>query len=169
MNFNEAISHLFERSNAMQSFWGFYISIAGALLAFFGTGKRSKYVTRILLLLFIVIAGVNLNGMSDVAKQRQMLRGLVERTFCAVVPSDRRRSLDGELEACRAADSFAAGHPLLPSPPDGQVIEGLLRTVHPPPVWAVVATHLLFDAAVLAAIWFLQRERRTTVSDRPAS
>jgi hypothetical protein len=96
MEFKDAVTQLFERSNAMQSYRGFYITIVGALLAFFGAARRSRRVTQILSGVFIVIAIVNLDGIRDVAKQRVMLRCLLEKTFVAVAPPNRVSQLRGE-------------------------------------------------------------------------
>jgi len=136
MEFKDAATQLFERSNAMQGFWGFYITIAAALLGFFGTARRPLEVILILSLVFILIAKVNLDGIRDVAKQRVMLRGLLE-----------------------SAGKSDAQSPLLKSTPPAEVIDGYLRTVHPPSVRSVVTTHLVFDGVVLGAIWFLQYPR----------
>ena len=168
MEFKDAVTQLFERSNAMQSYWGFYISVAAALLAFLGTAKRSRRVTQVLVALFVVIAGVNLDGIRDVARQRAMLRCLLEKTYVANAPPCRANEFRRDHEL--TCDGPLTGpNPLLEKWPSAEVMEGYLRTVHPPPVWGVVATHLLFDGAILGAIWFLQRGRRVTISEKPVA
>ncbi|HWW62054.1 MAG TPA: hypothetical protein VN181_11855 [Thermoanaerobaculia bacterium] len=152
MDFRDVIAQLFERSNAMQQFWGFYITISGALLVFFGSAKRESHVTWILAVIFVLIAAFNLGGMLGVAKQRLMLRCLVERAFQQTAPDD-VIELRAELTCSALPETSAL---LVTNAPPKEVIAAYLRAVHPPPVIGVVTLHLLCDATILASICFLQ-------------
>jgi len=132
VEFKDVAGHLFERSNAMQAFWGYYITIALALIGFFGTAHRSTTLAAILTGAFIGVAIVNLGGMRDVAGQRVALRRLLDKASKAT-----------------AASVFRA--PL----PSTEVIDTYLSSVHPPLVFGVVATHVVCDVVVIAAIWGL--------------
>jgi len=133
MDFKDVAGHLFERSNAMQSFWSYYITISGALLAFFGSSRRSIPLTILLTIAFIGIAAANLGGMKNVAQQRVALRALL---------------MNAKTE--KADQVFKA--PL----PSQAVIAAYLDVPPPPPVAGVVATHLCCDVVVIAAIWVLR-------------
>lgn len=159
MDYKDAVTQLFERSNAMQSYWGFYITVSAALIGFFGTARRPVAVTRVLVGLFIVVASVNLNGISDVARQRAMLRGLLEKTFVVEAPDDLRLKSAKEIRCCKTKETQPASS-LLENTPSLDVQIGYLSTVHPPPVWGVVVTHLLFDLTIIISILFLQRGQR---------
>lgn len=116
----------------MQAFWSYYITISGALLAFFGSSRRSIPLTILLTVAFIGIAAANLGGMKNVAQQRVALRTLLM-----------------EARTERAREVFKV--PL----PSETVVTAYLKFPAPPPVWGVVTTHLCCDVVVIAAIWFL--------------
>lgn len=133
MDFKDVAGHLFERSNAMQSFWSYYITISGALLAFFGSSRRSIPLTILLTVAFIGIAAANLGGMKNVAQQRVALRALLMHA------------------GTEKADQVFK----IPLPSD-TVVKAYLDFPPPPPVKGVVTTHLCCDAMVIAAIWVLR-------------
>jgi hypothetical protein len=70
----------FERSNAMQMYWNFYITIVLALMAFFGTVKTvsNQIFTGILILAFIAFAMVNLGALREVDQQLIDAKMLIE-------------------------------------------------------------------------------------------
>ena len=131
MEFKDITAQLFERSNAMQTFWSYYITIALALIAFFGTTQRSKTLAAIFTIAFVGVAMVNLDGMKNIAHQRLALQDLVA---AAKAPS--------------AAAVFA-------KPVSAKVVDAYISSVHPPSVCGVVVAHLFCDAVVIAAIWVL--------------
>ena len=76
MSFKDLMSQLLERGNAMQTFWGFYITIAFGLLAVISNTKsvqHLKSLATILSVAFLLFAAANYGGMSDVARQREFL------------------------------------------------------------------------------------------------
>jgi hypothetical protein len=133
MDFKDVAGHLFERSNAMQSFWSYYIAVSGALLAFFGTSRRSIPLTILLTVAFIGIAAANLGGMKNVAQQRVALRALLMQA--------RTENADKVFKV-----------PL----PSEAVVAAYLDVPPPPPVNGVIATHLCCDVVIIAAIWVLR-------------
>ncbi len=78
MEFKDVATQFFERSNAMQAFWGYYITIALALVTFFGASPRSRRLASVLTAAFLGVAAVNLDGMTDVARQRLALWTLLQ-------------------------------------------------------------------------------------------
>ena len=80
MEFKDALTLYFERSNAMQVFWNFYITVNLAIIAFFGSrdaSKDNRFVAAIITVAFTVFAIVNCNGLYDVTQQRIALKGLI--------------------------------------------------------------------------------------------
>ena len=146
MEMKELVAILFERGNAMQSFWGFYITVAGALVAFFGSGQRSKLLAFLLSLGFIAFAVVNLQGMYAIAAQRQAIFQIVS----AYQP---------------ALSGF--GPPDIPAAMTSR--QDLLAAAKPPGPYGVGTFHVLVDVGVLAAIWLLTlRPRELTSPGKPA-
>jgi hypothetical protein len=129
----DALNLFFERSNAMQTFWNFYISIAVALLAFFGAATRSRITTLLMTVAFVGFAVVNYLGMRDVAQQRI--------DVCKVLAKEK-------WEDCEK------GQPLI-------ITQPLAITLHPPTIAGVRTLHWGSDVLVICAIWFLtfRRER----------
>src|ERR1051325_3990651 len=68
---------VFERGNAMQSYWGFYITVVGALLAFFGSVRRPISLAALFTVVFIAFAFVNASGMLQTAHEREAIYGIV--------------------------------------------------------------------------------------------
>ncbi len=124
----EVLTILFERGNAMQTFWGFYITVAFGLIAFFGSGARSLPLTVLLSLGFIAFAIVNCDGMYGIARQRAVLFQLLAKPLPA---SDASRETQ---------TSFI---------PDGE----LLNASSPPNPRSVVAFHVFVDLVVLVGVW----------------
>ncbi|MEA2345041.1 MAG: hypothetical protein QOF63_3210 [Thermoanaerobaculia bacterium] len=127
----ELLTMLFERGNAMQSFWGFYITVAGALLAFFGSAQRSKNLAIALSLLFVAFAAVNGNGMYDIARQRHSI-------FQIMIAKPTAPN-DDWLSATSSAKNK----------------RDLICASQPPTPLGVAAFHIASDLGVLAAIWLL--------------
>ena len=78
MEFKDLVSWYFQRSNDMQIYWNFYVTITLALLVFFGSAKtpRPKVIAIVLSLAFVMFAAVNLDGLIDVTRQRNTLAHL---------------------------------------------------------------------------------------------
>lgn len=134
MEFKDLLSLYFERSNAMQTYWNFYITIILALMAFFGTVKitpRIKYVIGILLLAFIAFASVNLSALREVNQQRIDARTIIEQ---------------GMFKRDNAA-------------PDQAVAEQLLKDMNPPSIAGVTAMHITGDVLTVIAILVLVLKR----------
>src|SRR5437763_11023455 len=81
MEFKDLLSLYFERSNAMQTFWGLYITIALGLLAFIGSVKVSRkkrmFLACILSAGFTGFAFVNAYALRDVTLERRAAYRLI--------------------------------------------------------------------------------------------
>ena len=79
MKLQELISLYFERTNAMQTLWGIYITIVLALLAFYGSKDTSAGIGRSVLITmaFVGFAVVNLDALKDVTTTRNRTRDLI--------------------------------------------------------------------------------------------
>src|SRR5690349_1825854 len=76
MTVRDLLAMLFERGNAMQTFWGFYITVSLGLIAFLSgakLGPRLRQVALVITAGFIGFAYVNCDGMTGVARQRRFL------------------------------------------------------------------------------------------------
>lgn len=133
MTLKDVLTMLFERGNAMQTFWGFYITVAGVLVAFFGGAQRSRLVAGLASFAFVAFAYVNAEGMFRIAGQRCAL-------FNAVNSAHSTPSSPDEW----AAANFSATDKKL-----------LLAASTPPNPYVVIVFHAISDFAVLLAIWML--------------
>jgi len=80
MEINDALSFLFQRADATQTFWNFYITIATALLTFLAAGKTqwiNKKVCAVLTVGFLVFAFANFGAVDQVRGQRAALISLI--------------------------------------------------------------------------------------------
>lgn len=128
----ELIAQLLERGMAMQTFWGFYITVSLGLVVFFGNAKhtkRLKWVAGIVSIVFIAFAYVNCSGMVAISSQRGFLYDVL-------------RSVSESATATLA-------------PLDLQVAKGFLELAKPDSPGSVRFFHIASDVAVLFAIWFL--------------
>jgi hypothetical protein len=126
MEFKDLLSLYFERSNAMQMYWNFYITIVLALMAFFGTVKitsRIKYVIGILILAFIAFVIVNLGALREVDQQRIDAKALIEQ---------------GAFKEDTALDQDS--------------VRQLLKDMNPPSIAGVTTLHIVGDLFTIAAI-----------------
>jgi hypothetical protein len=82
MDTRAVLGILFERGNAMQTFWGFYIAVAFGLIAFFGSGRRSVSLATLMSIVFLSFPVVNCDGMYDIARQRRALFQILDRQRC---------------------------------------------------------------------------------------
>jgi hypothetical protein len=136
MEFKDIVTLYFERSNALQTYWSFYTTMALALLAYFGGMKPSprKFLIAIVLSLsFISFAVVNLDALKAVTEARILCKKLL----CS-----------GKLDHS-------------PSP---EVQRQIQQMITPWPFATVVVMHISGDLFTLGSIWFLvllKSERRT--------
>jgi len=128
----QLVSQLLERGNAMQTFWGFYITVSLGLIAFFGSSKRPKRLAGLVSIAFVAFAYVNVDGMADIAAQRQFLW----------------KQLDFFIS--QSHQSGQASYL-----PESVIAEGIKHVAEPPAPEKVKKFHFGCDFAVLAAIWFL--------------
>jgi hypothetical protein len=129
MEFKDLLSLYFERSNAMQMYWNFYITIVLSLMAFFGTIKLStkiKYVTGILVLAFVAFAFVNLDALCEVDQQRIDAKCLIKQ------------------------NSYKKDNA-----PDQATVNQLSAHMNPPSIAGVTALHLIGDLFTIAGILIL--------------
>jgi len=127
------VAQLFERGNAMQTFWGFYITVSLGLVVFFGNAKHSPrlpVLAGIVSIAFLGFAAVNCSGMSAVAAQRCFLFG----------------QLDHFIPLGQTAGTVGL---------DASLAEGLKMVATPPTPDETKWFHIGCDVAVLCAIWFL--------------
>lgn len=136
MSLSQLVSQLLERGNAMQSFWGFYITVSLGLIAFFGSVKRPRRLAALVSLTFVAFAYVNADSMTNIAKQRKFLWNQLK-VFSSVSPA---APAAGPLSEA----VFAAG------------IKGLTKPVDSCDIWKF---HIGCDIVVLAALWFLTLRR----------
>lgn len=132
MTFKDIVSQLLERGNAMQTFWGFYITVSLGLIAFMSSaklGERLWQVASILTIAFVAFAAANCGGMTDVARQRQF--------FYDLLP--------------KAAQSDINAHLLF----DAAVVASLRDVTKPPTPHSVRNFHIAADLLVVAAMWIL--------------
>ena len=133
MNLAELMPMLFERANAMQSYWGFYITVVGALLAFFGSARRAVPLATLFSVVFIAFTFVNADGMLQVAREREAIYGIVTTSQKLESPAPTPANA-GELRKYR---------------------QELVAVSAPPDPAGVLVFHLIADFLVLAALWLL--------------
>ena len=81
VGFKELVSLYFERSNAVQTFWNFQVTIILALLAFFGTTtmtSKKLVLAGVLSFAYLVFACVNVIAVAEVTKVRGVTKGLID-------------------------------------------------------------------------------------------
>jgi hypothetical protein len=108
----DALKAVFERGNAVQTFWNFYITVSLAFLAFFGNAQRSRQVAMILSVAFLAFAAVNAKALSQRAAERQQLYELAlqaneaqpGRPWTAVLKASKPPATAGLLSLHFAAD-----------------------------------------------------------------
>lgn len=133
MSIKDIISQLLERGLAMQTYWGFYITISLGLIVFFGNAKRSArlpYLAALVSIVFVGFAYVNCTGMIAVSGQRNFLYHL--------------------LSTVGTAEGIPTQHAS-----DALVVSGFLKLAKPDAPDEVKWFHIACDVAVLTAIWFL--------------
>jgi hypothetical protein len=130
MSFSELVSLYFERSNAVQTFWNFQVTIILALLAFFGTttSRNKRLLAAILSFGYVVFAIVNLIAITQVTRVRGVTKDLINQWSISDDKSDNQTI---------------------------KVIHKIQHTPEPPTVPVVVAMHVTGDVCVLGGIWFL--------------
>ena len=132
MELKELLPIIFERSNAMQTFWNFQIIVIFGLLGFVTTARataRQASVEVMLTVGYLMFALVNLEALLAVTKQRWILVG-------AALPKLPSEGVLADFEA-----------PFL-------FVENPLS---PPYLVAVIILHLLADAFLVGAIWVFPR------------
>ncbi|BCQ28156.1 hypothetical protein NK8_63450 (plasmid) [Caballeronia sp. NK8] len=129
MTTKDVIAQLLERGMAMQTFWGFYITVALGLVAFFGSAKRQKRLAFLMSLVFIGFAYVNFKGMVAVSTQRNFLYEVLGSIGPSTDPA--------------------------PKALDLQVASGILELAKPDTPEHLQYFHIGADCAVLLAIWIL--------------
>ena len=124
-----------ERGNAMQSFWGFYLTISVGLVALFGNVKwwersvNPVHVAAMVSTAFVMFAWVNYAGMSATANQRRVLYEVLVETVKADTAQVKADWID--------TGGFAA----------------MWTEAKPPQTWELRFFHVTVDVLVLAAIW----------------
>jgi hypothetical protein len=140
MEYKDAISMLFERSGATQTFWNFHFTIILALIAFFASISPNPKLT---LLKYFVTAAFLAFAIIN-------LRALVNAT-------------DQGIRIMRLADA------LVTEPGDKEAREILGSSLSPPQIWQVCLAHALADATTIAAIWMLVAKKQREASEKQSS
>jgi hypothetical protein len=123
MELNDLVALYFERSNAMQTLWGFYITIVMGILAFLGsvTLRQPKWlIVAPLAAAFVGFVLVNLNALRSITRQRHTVVDLIRA---------------GQFKNKEEGDSPTTNK--------------ILADLDPPKAWQVTAFHLLGDALAL--------------------
>jgi len=138
LNSKEALTLFFERSNTMQMYWSYYITVVLGVVVFFGAAKRTRSTAVWIAVAFVGFAAANFNGITDVDRQR------IEALQYLIVPAP---SCDlKEWQCHRQYRSVTIKSPLA-------------ITLDPPPLLYLKGFHLLVDAVTLIAIWGLTFRR----------
>lgn len=78
MNLTDLLPMYFDRSNAFETLWSFYVTVVLGLLAFSGGGKKTLVgVAVFLTIAFLVFALASLKALYDVTRQRLELQALI--------------------------------------------------------------------------------------------
>jgi hypothetical protein len=133
LTFEQLVSHFFERSSAMQTYWGFYITVSIGVIAFIGSAKlanRNRYlVPAIVTCAYVGFAFVNAGGLMTATAQRRLFYG--------------------HIVAQESADSAQ--------------VRSLAREIHeagaPPAPGEIKWFHIAADLAVLGALWTVALSR----------
>jgi hypothetical protein len=129
MAFKDLVALSFERLNATQTYWGFYITIVLGLLAVFGTVRKSRAKRNLAAILsagYLCFALVNLGGIIGATATRKAVYSLL------------------------MTSNYAEGQAV-----DQAQFRSLQSELKPSPVWAFTLVHSIGDAGVLCAIWVL--------------
>ena len=118
---------LLERGMAMQTYWGFYITISLGLIAFMGSAQRSQLLALLVLIAFVAVAYVNGDGIRPLASQRVVFHK--------------------HLKRIQASPQTL--------PPVAAIEDDVVSVSEPPAVWKVMTFHVVTDILVVAAIGFL--------------
>lgn len=133
MEFRDLVGLYFERSNAMQTYWNFYITIILALVAFFGSAKpspKTKFLAITLSLAFIAFAFVNHSALVEVTEQRRAAKALME-------------------EAAKRPAAPGAGVS------NEAIFSAIKENLNPPTAGQLTLFHIVGDLFALAGIWVL--------------
>ena len=131
MTTKDLLGMLFERANAMQTLWGFYITVSATLLAFFGSAQRSRIVALVLSIAFVAFAYVNGKGIHDIGKERQALFQILGSVHPLASDNDAWSSVSPKSKS------------------------DLISASEPPSAYGLAAFHLASDITVLIALWLL--------------
>jgi len=78
MNLTERLTMYFDRSNAFETLWSFYLTVVLGLLSFSGGGKKTTVgVAVFLIIAFLVFAVASLKALLVVTHQRWQLQTLI--------------------------------------------------------------------------------------------
>jgi hypothetical protein len=78
MDLTQLLPMYFERSNAFETLWSFYLTVVLGLLAFSGAGKQTTIAVAVFLTIaFIVFAAATLKALTVVTRQRCQLQTLI--------------------------------------------------------------------------------------------
>jgi len=148
MDTKDVLGMLFERGNAMQTFWGFYITVAFGLIAFFGSARRSVSLATLMSIVFLGFAVVNCKWMYDIARQRIALFQILAQP---------RHQSDEHRTGDTSSVNQVAGN------------EELVKASRPPQSTGVVAFHVFADIAVLTGVWYLTSRGRPALSEEAST
>jgi hypothetical protein len=150
MDLKDILPILFERSNAMQTYWNFYIVVTLGIMGFFSTARSiaNLIIVRLLFTVgFLGFAVVNLEGILWVVAQRQALANEVLKL---ITPNGPLASLKDPIALL--------GWEIDPT------------RISPPKMHSVAIFHVVGDGLVLGVIWLVPwLSRKKKVVRSPAS
>jgi hypothetical protein len=148
---------LFQRADAMQTFWNFY---AGAVTIVIGvvTAGKAEWLNRTacagLSLAFVVFAAGNFASLDAVRRQREALAQIAMARIASTAPPK---------TADRPTQPAAPGPPpaTAASPPEPQAsLKKVVEAVKPPTLLELYLFHGALDAVTLGALWGIPAARR---------
>ena len=157
MDTSKLLTMFLERGMAMQTFWGFFITVALGTVAFFGAHRRTKLVGQLFAVGFVMFAWVNSQGIYTIAQQRYFLWKQLE-----VVERWPQVTAAPTAPLVPAASAPTDWDRVIASGIHGKTWEGSYR-----PEGALLL-HAILDLLVLWAIWALVRAKGADEDIAPA-
>lgn len=172
MEYKDALTMFFERSEAMQTFWNFHITVILGLIAFFASvpvTPRLPVVRNFIMVVFLAFVVVNCGALINVTQQRLRLveycdtlannakAANAQAASAKIAPSAEGGSAkDAAAKSADGKDADAKEGPL-----EILALSGKMRdSLQPPQIWHVCVLHGLADIMTLVAIYMLTSKKQ---------